>query len=651
MSAIAGIFNRTGAPVGRGDLERVAQGLRLYGSERYGSASYGDAALAAALNVFTPEDVGKSQPIGGGGGRFAMVFDGRIDNREDIGTELRLTARELISLSDAELAMRSYERWGEASFTRWVADFALILWDKAEHRLLLARDPFGKIGLVYHDAPDRFVAATLPTVLHALPDVPRAIDHQRMADALSHMLTETRRTFFEGILSVPAGHKVSVTAETVTSTAYYRIRDHVRPTRYKRDDDYVEAARELFDTAVKARLRRVGSVGAFMSGGLDSSTSAVVASKFLEPEGTRLPAFTWVPQDDWAGADAGLSYGDETPFVRAIAERTPNLDLHLISAKGRTFYHRQDEYLRLSGHPMRNSVVMGWYHSLLEEVHAKKIRVMLGGDYGNMTLSHAGEGVFEELWRSGSWLQLARELRADRPGLSGMTRGFYRRVVSAWLSRAAWERIERFRGKPGLEERWLHYSPISPDFGRATQTPQRAWDANFDYFSRPLDARREFWLWSIEQVHGNFGHWIPIIQAMHGIDVRDPFSDRRLVEWCLGVPEAQYYREGTSRWLVKRMMRGLIPDIVLDKRQTVGRPNTDWQVRMRPQLETMRSDLAAMREDPDLARMIDFDRIEGWLQDWPDGDPDDQRRYDLGINLPMVMQAARFVQLVKGTNR
>lgn len=653
MTAIAAIFHRDGSPVAREDMERMARSLAHYGAERQRVGLYGEAGLACALDSYTPEDIGQSQPIIGGEGRLAMVFEGRIDNRGEVVEMLGLDPMDASRMSDGVLAMRSFERWGVGSFLKWIADFALILWDEAERHILLARDPFGHRGIVYHDAGDRFVAATVAAGLHALPDIPRELDEQKLGDALSQFFADNTRTFFKGVSLCPPGHFMVVDRNGARSQQYYRLRDHVREVRYKNDDDYVEAARELFQKAVSARLRSTGPVGAFMSGGLDSSTGAIFAAEQLAKKGQRLPVFTSVPEAGWDGLVEAHCYGDETPYVKAIAERHPNIELNLVDSAGRSHYFQQDAALRLSEMPMRNACNGHWWHSIMQEARSRKIKVMLGGDAGNMTLSYRGDGIYYDLWRSRRFIQLYRELGFLGRRPRQMARNFYGRVLPGLMSDSAWDAMQRLLGNQDLESRWLRHSCIRPEFGQALDIPTRAHASGFNYFGRARAANRQWCYWFFEQAAGSFSQANAGTGALYNIELRDPFGDRRLLEWCFGVPEDQYHRNGVGRWLIRRMMKGVMPDEVLHKRRDVGRQSSDWHLRMTRDLDRMKADLERMSQDPDLARMMDIPRLQSMLEDWPDRtvvDASDYRRSYLLVNVPMALQIGRFVQIVKGSN-
>ena len=143
MSGIAAIFYQDGRMASRSDIERIARSLRIYGPERQFIRTVGPVAFAYAHHTETPEAQGESQPLNGGSGRYTMVFDGRLDNRQEIATELGLEPARLPVCSDAQLAMLSWERWADRAMNHWIGEFAFIAWDKTEGRLTAARDQFG----------------------------------------------------------------------------------------------------------------------------------------------------------------------------------------------------------------------------------------------------------------------------------------------------------------------------------------------------------------------------------------------------------------------------------------------------------------------------------------------------------------------------
>ena len=653
MSGIAAIYYRDGRPASRDEIERVARTLRVYGSERLVVRVEGSVAFAYAHFTDSPESRGSYQPLLGGGGRYIMVFDGRLDNRGDVARELGICSSDVRLLSDAQLAMKSWERWGSSSFGKWVGEYSLINWDKNESCLTAGRDQFGRRTLHYHEKPHRIVLASAPKCIHALGDVPREIDDQKIADALSQIYHNGERTFFKDIKRVPPACVMTVERGKSNIRQYYDFRENIREVRYKCDQDYVEAARELFQECVEASLRSPGQVGAFMSGGLDSSTMAIFAARILERQGKRLPTFTSVPEPGWDQRTHKRAYGDETPYVRAIAEKYPSIELNLVDTAGLGHYHKQEELLHALDMPVRNALNLHWTHGILEQAKDHGIKVMLQGVQGNATLSYAGDGIFMDLLRRGALRQLLKELVLVGRGPLGIMRSSLNRLVfplgPTWL----WDFKEQLRGRPTTANRWSLFSTAEPSFADQMHIPQQAREVGIFYRDKPRPFGRDNWIYLVTSLASDTGDIMQGLRALYGIDIRDPFADRRLIEWAFGVPENQFYRNGVGRWLIKRMMHGVLPDSVLYKKISFGMQTADWHVRMTRDLPQMRKDLAQMSKDPDLAQMIDIGKLQKLLDDWPENtvvDLDDERFYLLPVNVPLTMQVARFVQRVKGVN-
>jgi asparagine synthase (glutamine-hydrolysing) len=654
MSGIAAIYHRDGRPVDRADIDRVARALTMYGPERQSIRVLGNVAFAYTHFANTPEAVGSQQPVTGGGGRYTMVFDGRLDNRADLAGALGIDAEALRMMSDTHLAVRCWERWRTDAFNKWVGEFAVIIWDAAEQRLLAVRDQLGCRALSYHLRADRIVLASAPKGLHALADIPRAIDEQKLADALCQLYADGERGYFKDIRRVRTASVLTVGPESAETLTYYRLSENVRDVRYARDEDYVDAARDVLDVAVKSCLRSTGAVGSFMSGGLDSSTVAVTAARMLTQQGKRLPTYTWVPEPGWDGRLEKHCYGDETPYVEQIAAQHPGIELNLVDAAGLGHYHKQEELLHACEMPFRNALNVTWGHAILDKAKARGIKVMLEGGMGNLTLSYRGDGVYVHHWQQRNFRRLVKELLA-LDGVAGLPRHVLIQLAVPLGPEWLWAFKEWLRGRGGERNRWLRYVAANPKFARAMRIPARAQAAEFNFFGRQEADPRKAWAEAtLGRNSGESGEARQGLTAMYGIEMRDPLADRRLFEWCLGVPEDQFHRDGRGRWLIRRLMRGVLPDAVLFKPRDLGRQVCDWHVRLSRDRDRMRSDLHALARDPDAARMIDVPRLSSMLdEEWPEQtsvDYDDDRRFLLPVNLPLALQAGRFVQRVKGIN-
>src|SRR6516165_10259411 len=150
----------------------MANVLKPYGPDRQKTLLRGNAAFVFCLHQLTTADLFECQPLLFAN-RFVMLFDGRLDNRSELGEALGIAASELRSVPDSMIAYRLFDRWGERAFERIVGVFAIIIMDFQEQRLVCARDQMGLRVLHYHRSPDRFAVATVPEALFALSWVPQ----------------------------------------------------------------------------------------------------------------------------------------------------------------------------------------------------------------------------------------------------------------------------------------------------------------------------------------------------------------------------------------------------------------------------------------------------------------------------------------------
>ena len=656
MSGIAAIFYKHGRTVERDQLQRLAQALAPLGRKSQSIQTAGNVGFAFAQFPETPHCVFDNQPVSGGAGRFLMVFDGWFANRDDLTADLE--PRATFKVADSTLAMWSWERWGPDAVGHWSGEFAVIVWDRHDGLITAVRDHLGRRTLSYHDDADHLVIASTPNAIFATGEVERAIDEQKIADALIQLFNDGQRSFFKNIKRLPGASRLEVTARHTQVYRYWSLDD--APTiDLPNDNAYLEAARDRLNIAVKRTLRSAGPVGAFMSGGLDSSTVAVTALDHLI-EQDRLPVFTWVPEDEWDRRSRAREYGDERPFVEAIAAMHSRLEPHYVPAAGLGMFHLLDEMLDSTGVAPRNALNFCWLHEIQIEAKARGVGTLLDASMGNMSLSWTGDGTYLDLLHKRRWDALAHELPHPAREPVGFLKVLVHNLLvpaGPWpLPQAYW--VLRWlrnpaRGKPI----WSTQSAINPEFARDLQVDERLRQFEFDYFQRPEnDFRRMRTEILTNDTENEAGDLRQGFRALHGISIRDPLADKDLVEFCIGLPEEQFRRHREGRWLVKRLMKDRLPDSVLFNRK-IGLQVCDWHLRMTRDMPKIRQELAAISDDPDTRRYVDIDRIRRFLDDWPDEAPLKSTRpseYGYGFAMITVCQTlatARLVRRVKGANR
>ena len=201
-------------------------------------------------------------------GRPLFVASARLDNRAELVTALGLSSGQAGEISDPALLLRLLERWGDDGIARCVGAFAFAQWEAGPRRLTLGRDCLGDRPLFFHRGRDFAAFATTLNILLALPDVPRELDEMVLANYLVLNLGESRRTFYRGVERVPSRTLVTIDPAAVKHRYYWTPKLDAPPP-YRREQDYVERARELFDQAVASATAGTDRVAIATSGGLD----------------------------------------------------------------------------------------------------------------------------------------------------------------------------------------------------------------------------------------------------------------------------------------------------------------------------------------------------------------------------------------------
>jgi asparagine synthase (glutamine-hydrolysing) len=642
VSGIAAILNLDGSAVSQSEVERMANVLKPYGPDRQKILTRRSAAFVFCLHQLTPEDLFERQPLLLAN-RFVMLFDGRIDNRSELGGTLGIGAHELHLLPDSMIALRLFDRWGERAFERIVGAFAIIVMDLQDGRLICVRDHMGLRVLHYHLSSGRFAVATAPEALFALSWVPRILNKDKVGDTLVNRGLNGETTYYQQINRVLPGCIVRVRGASFSKDRFWEPKN-IADVRFKTDDEYVDAFQERLDDAVKARLRTSRAPCATITGGLDSSSIAVVAADMLAATGKKLNTFTAVPEAEFSREEILGCYFDETPYVRQIAEANPNLIPHFIPPSKGPILDQIAEQIRLGGTPA-GSIMNGlWTMDILAAARSMGHNVMLTGEMGNITMSYHGRGLFAELLQTGRWLRLFDEIRSSGHQREHMIRAW---TIGPFVPAPIFRRYKQWRrgGKPP----WHSSSAIHPDFAARSGIIDRA---AREYLPFDAPGPRDSRLSRIEDFncYSETADFCAKIRASFGIDIRTPAFDRRLAEFCIGIPQDQYLYKGSDRWLIRRAMKGKLPEVVLHKKKR-GAQAADWYVRLSRERKHIAEKVRSFAENVDVASIIDLQRLTAILDDWPEEQPPEfsELRYTL-LAVPQALGAAQFIDNVTRLN-
>ncbi len=600
-----------GQPVSRSELERVANALRAHGPDRSDVSVSGSVGFVHVLMRLTPEDRSDHQPYQGQSGS-TITADLRLDNRDDILARIGKSNREAMAWPDARIVLSAWEKLGDAVWPMLRGPFAVAIWDPRINVLTLARDQIGLNVVMWHRNERFFSFATMPNGLFAMDGVRRELCEEKFADFLVLNHADHATTIYRNIFRVRPAHIMRVDSRgAITQREYWSPHD-VKSVRFRSDQDYADGLRACLDVAVRRQMRSAHPIGCLLSGGLDSSSVAVLAARALKDKNQRLAAFTGIPRRGFDAPVAAGHYADETPYVDAIARMAGSIDVTYVENDAADDFAELDRFFIALEGPVRNPTNLGWVLSILRLARKQGRRVLLGGLHGNSTISWSGWSQAADHLRRGRWLTALRQwnLYYRRTPYSRWTATrnlFIEPLLPAWLDDWRLRRDDPDRDAP-----WRKHSPIQAEYAATMGVEARARTNGHDFSYRMRPNERIQGLLQADYA----GDWRAAEKALTGVDIRDPTADIDVVSYCFGIPPEQYLAEGTDRSLIRRAMWGLLPEAVLTNRLR-GLQDADWHERFAGRRSELAREISALSQSPLARRAIDLDRLDRAVSNWP----------------------------------
>jgi asparagine synthase (glutamine-hydrolysing) len=611
MSGIAGTIRFDGQPVKRRELERVASALRQYGPDRSDTYTRENVGFVHALMRMTPEDRFDIQPYKDPAD-ILITADVRLDNRDELIARFGIDRRQAMEWPDSRLLLLGWQKLGDDIWPILRGPFAAAIWDQRSRSLTLARDHLGLNVVMWHRTDKFFAFASMPKGLFALDNVPREYCEQKLADFLVLNHADHITTIYRNVFRVPPAHRLRVNSDRSLDLHRYWSPAQISPVKLSSDAAYAEGLRECLDVAVRRQMRSAHSIGCLLTGGLDSSSVSVLAARALGEKNQRLVTFTGVPRRDFNGDMPPGCYADETPYVNAIQKAAGNIDCEFVHNDGRQDFLALERFFVALDGPVRNPTNLGWTLAVLERARSQGRRVLLGGLYGNQTISWNG------------WSQTAAHLLRGRVFLAyRQWQQFYRTTpYSRWvalrkllieplLPAGLGDWADR-RRHPKRISAWYEHAPIRADFAAEMSVESRAKKVGHDFLYRMRRDERTKALTQVDYV----GDWQAAEKAVTGVEVRDPTADIDVISFCFGIPPEQYLAEGIDRSLIRRAMWGLVPECVLTNRLS-GLQAPDWYEKIETQRHEITRQVAELSESPLARKVIDLERLEAALRTWP----------------------------------
>jgi asparagine synthase (glutamine-hydrolysing) len=517
------------------------------------------------------------QPMSSNDGRYWIVFNGEIYNFIELRTELERLGHHFRSRSDTEVLLAAFAEWGVECLRRLVGMFAFAIFDRQRRTLFLARDFFGMKPLYYCSSAQGLSFASELTALLQFSQDRHHVNSSALLLYLRHGLSDQgATTLLEGVHQLPAAHYLELSLDDPHPPApvcYWRPEGKPVELSFH---EAAEKLRDLFLESVRLHLRSDVTVGAALSGGIDSS-AIVACMRTVDPK-LEIQAFSYI-------ADGPLS---EEKWIDVAAARA-RAQSHKIHTRSNELVSDLDALLLAQEEPFGGTSVYA-QHRVFRRAQEMGIKVMLDGQGADELLGgyrYFMGAQLAALLRKGQYSNALKFVK-DVSRLPGGGAASLAMCCADYMLPMQWQRPFRRLMAKELTPRWV----------RAEWFQQRSAETSKGNYGKETNALRSALVRTITET--SLPHLLRYEDRnsmAFSIESRLPFLTPQIAEFLLGLPEEFIISlDGTSKAIFREAMRGIVPDPILDRRDKIGfaTPERDWLRAMDGWVQdTLRSEAAA----------------------------------------------------------
>ena len=508
---------------------------------------------------------GGRQPIWNGDGTLAIVFNGELYNYRELRSELTACGHTFRTRTDTEVVLHAFERWGSDSLRRLNGMFAFAIWDDRRRVMFLARDRIGEKPLYYTAVRGRIVFASEMKAILADPGVTRTVNPRGLVNYLAYGHSVAPETILEGVRKLLPGHFLKASNGKVTEVCYWDVGDDPGAVADEplSADDCADRVRALLDDSVRMRMVADVPVGAFLSGGIDSS--AVVALMCRHAAG-RVKTFSL----GFPGGGVYNELSDARRVAKALGTDHHELvadDVDLVETLRTLVYHYDEPFGDEAGFPA----------FLLSRFARRHVKVVLTGDGG------------DELF--GGYRRYAADLAA---GWYGLMPGKLKRdlIPSVVGTLPRLRRVKRTLTTLPIADPARRYASWLTVFSKEmrdallTRTAPDGYDPVWPYarYYRPLGGRladdhlnRLMYVDVKTWLADAYMEKVDKATMACGVEARAPMLDPRLIDFAFRIPGRFKVRGWSLKRVLKRAVRGLVPEQVLSRpKRGFAVPTDPW---------------------------------------------------------------------------
>ena len=551
MSVQAGIMSFDGRDIPRREIEFLLHGLEERGPDYSDIHVSGALAMGFRGLLIAPEDK-KDQPLRSSSG-VALTFDGRLDRRKDVAHRVGLS--EATTVSDVTLVLMAYDQSGARCFEQLMGEFAFVLWDEQRRSLFMVRSLCGTRPLFYMHTNNYIVWSSEVDDLVVKSDVSPLVNDNYIF-GLAYFQPDVDESPFTNFSVVPSGTYIEVAQAGRRKSPVSTWHPEKLSTLYLPSEaDYEEAWRQQVALAIGDKLRLRTSVFSELSGGLDSSTIVMMADRVLSSAGRDPSMLTTVSSTYETSKNC-----DDTVFIVAVEEARTGKGTHLSESSLRITLGLND--IKFAGAPSMHHIFPGMYEAIVELMRAARCRVLFTGNGGDELFwsDPTSSPELADLLVQGRLACLISRAR-QWSQIGGMP--LWKLLLTAAVGPITLG--TRFARLGSLQLPTL-CPPNTAQWRRWVARPGCKFGLRInDHVGLPSRRARVFSVLSYRALLSSGS-----LRECHGIYFSHPFSHRQLIDFMLSLPMDQIVRPGEGRSLMRRAMRGILPERIRLRKSKAG---------------------------------------------------------------------------------
>lgn len=571
MSAIWGAIDLGGKRITDSVIQALKKPFEKCVIDRIEEQMVSNCYMGCGIQYFTEEAKQEKLPICNQDKTVLFTADVILDNRKELFKELNIPFKEQ-QMPDGELQFRMHDQYKKKALDKMLGAYAYAYYDKKKDEVSLVVDAVGN-RCVYYMVQHGVVyfSSLMESLMNVSEDV--QISGEWMGDFLGlegmAMFTDTFSTPLKDVFRVAPGEIVTITKEGISKETYWNPKDYIGKIKYSSDEEYKKEFLKLYNEAVTCTLRTKEPISILLSGGLDSTSVACLAAEELKKQGRKLYSYTAVPMKGYVSEHQQRFVVDESEDVLKTKEFLGNLECDFIDLEQTDLWEKRKEECFNLEMPYKSFENLLWIEEALKRAYKKSSRMLLVGDLGNSTVSYGNQELYlQTLLKRGSYIRFYKELNMYRDYFKFSRKKVVKILLKDCYGKDTSKILVDYENSYLSEEGRRKYNCDS----RLSKREELYHASRKNFYNDRVFASDPVGLRQIGELETKYS-------LRTGVIERDPTKDKRIFEFCLGIPMEQYDKEGKMRRLITCYMKDILPEHVLNLRRR-GMQSADIKYRM-----------------------------------------------------------------------